>query len=67
MVLAMETGVVLGVSDTFTQVLILVGSILAVALFNSSEAALLAVNKVRIRHLAEEGQRSARAVEKRYR
>ena len=64
MILAMETGVILGISDMYLQILILVGSILAVAFFSSSEAALLAVNKVRIRHLAEEGQGSAKAVER---
>lgn len=64
MVLAMESGMVLGVSDFYLQILILGSSILAVAFFSSSEAALLAVNKERIRHLAAEGQGSAKAVER---
>ena len=60
----MESGEVLGVSNIYLQLLILVGSILVVALFSSSEAALLAANRVRIRHLAEEGRGSAKAVER---
>ena len=59
----MESGEVLGITNTYLHLLILVGSILVVALFSSSEAALLAANRVRIRHLAEEGQGSAQAVE----
>lgn len=40
----------------------ILGSILVVAFFSSSEAALISVNKFRIRHLAEQGSSSAKTV-----
>ncbi len=45
----------------FLSVLI-AGSILGVAFFSSSEASLISVNKVRIRHLAEQGNSGAQVV-----
>ena len=39
-------------------------SILVVAFFSSSEASLISVNKFRIRHLAEQGNKSAQAASK---
>ena len=45
----MEPSVDLGLSVT-VQIIILVFSLLAVAFFSSSEASLISVNKVRIRH-----------------
>ena len=60
----MESTAVLGISNIYVQLLILIGSILALALFNSAEAALLAANRLRIRHLAELGSGSAKAVER---
>lgn len=44
------------------QILILLVSILMVAFFSSSEASLISVNKFRIRHLAEQGDKKAQAV-----
>ena len=40
----------------------ILGSLLVVAFFSSSEASLISVNKIRIRHMAEEGHRGAQAV-----
>ena len=47
----------------FLSVLI-AGSILGVAFFTSSEGSLISVNKVRIRHLAEQGNSNAQVVER---
>lgn len=44
------------------QIGVLLGSILMVAFFSSSEASLISVNKFRIRHLAEQGSKPAQAV-----
>ncbi len=44
------------------QVLVLIVSVLLVAFFSSSEAALISVNKFRIRHMAQQGNRAAQAV-----
>jgi len=44
------------------QILVLVVSIFIVAFFTSSEASLISVNKFRIRHLAEQGDKRAQAV-----
>jgi Mg2+/Co2+ transporter CorB len=57
----MEATLDLGFGTTL-QLVLLVFSLLAVAFFSSSEAGLISVNKVRMRHLAERGNRSARAV-----
>lgn len=57
----MEPTLDLGFGTTL-QLVLLVFSLLAVAFFSSSEAGLISVNKVRMRHLAEQGNRSARAV-----
>ena len=57
----MEPSVDLGLSVT-VQIIILVFSLLAVAFFSSSEASLISVNKVRIRHLVEQGNHAAGAV-----
>ena len=57
----METTVDLGVG-LYVQLIILAVSLVAVAFFSSSEASLISVNKFRIRHLAEQGNRAARAV-----
>ncbi|MHB2021117.1 MAG: hemolysin family protein [Candidatus Xenobia bacterium] len=47
-----------------TAVLLLLLCVLCVGLFSSSEAALISVNKLRIRALAEKGHRGAAAVER---
>ena len=44
------------------QLAILVVSLLAVAFFSSSEASLISVNKFRVQHLAEQGDRAAKTV-----
>ena len=44
------------------QLALLLVSIIMVAFFSSSEASLISVNKFRIRHLAEQGNRQAQAV-----
>ena len=45
-----------------SQIGVLLGSIVLVAFFSSSEASLIAVNKIRIRYLAEQGSKPAQAV-----
>jgi len=45
-------------------VILLVVSLILVAFFSSSEAALISVNKIRIRHLAEQGNPSAQSVQR---
>jgi len=54
----------LGHVDPVLSLLIMALSIMVVAFFSSSEAALISVNKIRIRRLATEGNASARAVER---
>ena len=48
-------------ADIWFLLIPILGSILVVAFFSSSEAALLFVNKFRIRHLAEQGNTKARS------
>ena len=48
--------------DVTIRLVILVVSILVVALFSSSEASLISVSKIRIRHLAAQGNKGAQAV-----
>ena len=52
----------LGISSLYIQSIILVVSIGLVAFFSSAEASLISVNKFRIRYLAEQGNRSAHAI-----
>ena len=47
--------------DIWLVLIPILGSILIVAFFSSSEAALLYVNKFRIRHMAEQGDTKARS------
>jgi putative hemolysin len=51
----------IGGSNTLVSLFILVISLLMVAFFSSSEASLISVNKIRIRSLAEQGNRAAQA------
>ncbi|MCH7606155.1 MAG: HlyC/CorC family transporter [Chloroflexi bacterium] len=53
---------VLGISSLYLQVIVFVVCIGLVAFFSSAEASLIAVNKLRIRYLEAQGNRSARAV-----
>ena len=46
----------------YVQRVILAVSLVAVAFFSSAEASLISVNKFRMRHLAEQGNRAALAV-----
>ena len=59
---AAEASVNVGGVSIAVQVALLIVSILLVAFFSSSEAALISVNKFRIRHLAQQGNRAAQAV-----
>lgn len=51
-------------SELWVNLLVLAVSMLLVAFFTSSEAVLIAVSKIRIRHLAEQGNSSAQAVQR---
>ncbi|HLF04718.1 MAG TPA: hemolysin family protein [Dehalococcoidia bacterium] len=51
-----------GIGSISVQAIMLVVSIAMVAFFNSAEAGLISVNRVRMRYLAEQGSRAARAV-----
>ena len=57
-----EPTVDLGISSLLVQAIVLLVCIAMVAFFSSAEASLISVNKLRIRYLAEQGNRSARAV-----
>jgi putative hemolysin len=60
----LSTGVDAGLlpGGQLANIAIVVLCLLVVAFFSSSEASLISVNKFRIRHLAEQGDHSARAV-----
>ncbi|MBV8062824.1 MAG: DUF21 domain-containing protein, partial [Nevskia sp.] len=58
----MEGSVPLAGATPWSNLLLMGLCLLVVAFFSSSEAALLSVSKIRIRHLAEQGHRGARAV-----
>ncbi len=57
-----EATVDLGISSLYVQSIVLLVSIALVAFFSSAEASLISVNKFRIRYLAEQGNRSAHAI-----
>ena len=57
-----ESTVDLGISSIYIQSIVLLVSIGLVAFFSSAEASLISVNKFRIRYLAEQGNRSAHAI-----
>ena len=52
----------LGISGLYLQIIVIVVCISLVAFFSSTEASLISVNKLRIRYLAEQGNRSAQVV-----
>ena len=52
----------LGISGLYLQITAIVVCITLVAFFSSAEASLISVNKLRIRYLAEQGDRSAQVV-----
>jgi len=54
-----EPTVSIGTSNLYIQAIILLISVAAVAFFSSAEASLISVSKLRIRYLAEQGNRSA--------
>ena len=56
-----EPAVTLGI-PVYLQIIVIVVCIVLVAFFSSAEASLISVNKLRIRYLAEQGNRSARVV-----
>ena len=53
-----EPAVTLGI-PVYLQIIVIVVCIGLVAFFSSAEASLISVNKLRIRYLAEQGNRSA--------
>lgn len=57
----MEATVPVGSSNVGLQILLLVASVICVAFFSSSEAALISVSKIRLRSLADKGNRGAQA------
>lgn len=60
----MEATIPLGPLGGSTGIVILVLAVLGVAFFSSSEAAIISVNKIRIRSLAEKGDPAAKAVQR---
>jgi putative hemolysin len=62
-VLAQENGLDLGGGGLELNAALLVVSLLLFTFFTSMEAAVLAVSRVRMKHLAAEGSRAARAIE----
>ncbi len=63
-VLTQENGLNLGGGVLGLNVALLVVSLLLFTFFTSMEAAVLAVSRVRMKHLAAEGNRAARAIER---
>jgi putative hemolysin len=63
-VLAQESGLDLGGGGLGLNVALLIVSFLLFTFFTSMEAAVLAVSRVRMKHLAAEGSRAARAIER---
>lgn len=57
----METTIPIGTSNLVLQIGILLLSVMCVALFSSSEAALISVSKIRLRSLADKGHRGAQS------
>lgn len=57
-----ELAVTLSISNIYVQILILLVSIVMVAFFSSAEASLISTNKFRMRFLAEQGNGSAKVV-----
>jgi putative hemolysin len=57
-----EPTVTFGITNIYLQVLILLISVVMVAFFSSAEASLISANKFRLRYLAEQGNSSARVV-----
>ncbi|MBI4496826.1 MAG: HlyC/CorC family transporter [Chloroflexi bacterium] len=54
----------LGSSSLILNLAVLVVSLVLVAFFSSSEASLISVNKIRVRHLAEQGHKAAQAAQR---
>ncbi|MBI4300890.1 MAG: HlyC/CorC family transporter [Chloroflexi bacterium] len=54
----------IGGGNTYINIIVLIVSVFLVAFFTSSEAVLLSVNHYRIRHLANEGNKRAQAVQR---
>jgi putative hemolysin len=63
-VVAQESGLDLGGGGLGLNVALLIVSFLLFTFFTSMEAAVLAVSRVRMKHLAEQGSRAARAIER---
>jgi putative hemolysin len=58
--IAVDSSITFGITNIYIQASILLVSVIMVAFFSSAEASLIASNKLRIRYLAEQGNRSAR-------
>lgn len=58
---AQEGGQITGISNELAAVILVIG-ILAYAVVNSIEIAVVAMNRVRVRHLSEQGSASAKAI-----
>ena len=63
-VLAQESGLDLGGGGLGLNIALLIVSFLLFTFFTSMEAAVLTVSRVRIKHLASQGNRAARAIER---
>ena len=63
-VLAQESGLDLGGGGLGLNVALLIVSFLLFTFFTSMEAAVLTVSRVRVKHLASQGNRAARAIER---
>ncbi|MCH8345571.1 MAG: HlyC/CorC family transporter [Chloroflexi bacterium] len=63
-VLAQESGLDLGGGGLGLNIALLIASFLLFTFFTSMEAAVLTVSRVRVKHLASQGNRAARAIER---
>src|SRR5947209_4704459 len=60
----MEPTVPLGNSSVIISIALIAFALLGVAFFSSSEISLIALNRIRVRHRAEEGHPGARAAQR---
>jgi len=60
---AQEGGQISGVSNELAAIILILG-VIAYAVVNSVEIAVVAMNRIRVRHLAEQGSAAARAIER---
>lgn len=60
---AQEGGQISGVSNELAAIILVIG-VIAYAIVNSIEIAIVAMNRIRVRHLAEQGSPAAKAIER---